>query len=175
MKDQIDQLLSLYERRELSRRGVVEAVAALCAAAGAVGPASAQPSSAPLVKARTFNHVSLMTKDLARSKAFYSRLTGLPVRSEAPGNFCEFRLENGFLGLYSQTFMDSIAPKGDPAERPGFNHVCFGVESYDMRRLEGELKLAIPEAKPAVKYGSELYAYDPDGVKLQFADVNYKR
>src|SRR6185503_14948846 len=108
VKDQIDQLLSLYERRELSRRGVVEAVAALCAAAGAVGPASAQPSSAPLVKARTFNHVSLMTKDLARSKAFYSRLTGLPVRSEAPGNFCEFRLENGFLGLYSQTFMDSI-------------------------------------------------------------------
>ncbi|HEY2355954.1 MAG TPA: VOC family protein [Phenylobacterium sp.] len=175
MRDEINRLLSLYERREISRRGMIEAVAAVCVAAGAPGKASAEPSGAPLVNARTFNHVSLVTEDLAKSKAFYSRLTGLPVRSEAPGAFCEFRLENGFLGLYSQTFTARVGEKGAPPERPGFNHLCFGVEGFELKALETELKQAIPEAQPAVRYGSELYIHDPDGTKLQFADVNYKR
>jgi hypothetical protein len=34
----------------------------------------------------------------------------------------------------------------DPGAQPGFNHFCFGIEKYD-----------------------------PDGVRVQFADVRYKR
>lgn len=167
-------MLSLYERRQISRRGLIEGIAALSVGAGSPVAAAAQPS-APLVKARTFNHVSLVVQDLAKSKAFYTRLTGLPVRSEAPGSFCEFRLDGAFLGLYSQAFINQVGAKGDPPQQPGFNHLCFGVEGFEMKALEAKLKQAIPEAKPVVMYGSELYISDPDGTKLQFADVNYKR
>jgi len=59
----------------------------------------------------TLNHVTLYSSDVVRSKAFYQRLTGLPIQAEDKES-CEFRLESGFLGIY--------AP--DAGQRPGFNY-----------------------------------------------------
>jgi catechol 2,3-dioxygenase-like lactoylglutathione lyase family enzyme len=172
MLEEVDRLLSLYERRAISRRGLAEAVAAMCvASAGAAKAQAAAPAVAPT---RTLNHVSLVTADLAKTKAFYSRLTGLPVRGEAPGMFCEFKLENGFLGLYSQDFVARFAPKGEPAPPNGFNHLCLGVDGYNSKALAADINRAMPEAKAEVANG-ELYVRDPDGVRVQFADVTYKR
>jgi catechol 2,3-dioxygenase-like lactoylglutathione lyase family enzyme len=126
---------------------------------------AAQPAGAKL-STPTLNHVSITTADVARSKVFHSRLTGLPVQTEAPGLSCEFRLENGFQGLYSQ--------KIEAAQQYGLNHVCRGVDGYDPQALLADLKQASPEAKPAVEFGNQLYLfylYDPDGEQVQFADV----
>jgi catechol 2,3-dioxygenase-like lactoylglutathione lyase family enzyme len=163
MRAEFDQLLGLYEQRSISRRGLIEAVAALSLAAGGAAAAPAA-GDVPVVRARTLNHVSIYSTDLARSKAFYSRLTGLPVMGEGPG-FCEFRLENGFLGLYRE----------EPGQALGINHLCLGMDGYEPKSLLAKLQATMPEAKASVEYGNQLYVRDPDGAKVQFADVSYKR
>ena len=92
-----------------------------------------------------------------------SRLTGLPVRGEGPG-FCEFRLENGFLGLCRE-----------PGQALGINHLCLGMDGYEPKSLLAKLQATMPEAKRSVEYGDQLYVRDPDGARVLFADISYKR
>ena len=84
--------------------------------------------------------MTLYASNVARSKAFYQRLTGLPIQAEDK-DFCEFRLEGGFLGIY--------AP--DAGQQPGFNHFCFGVDAYNPQAALTALNVAAPEAKPALE------------------------
>lgn len=164
MLREVDRLLGLYERRSISRRALLEGMVALAvgsSVSGQTGPGAAQE---PVVRARTLNHVTIITADVARSKAFYQRLTGLAIRDEGK-DFCELRLEGSFLGLY--------AP--DAGQRFGFDHLCFGIDGYDPKRVLGDLKQSIPEAHPTLEYGDQVYVRDPDGVRVQFAGVSYKR
>jgi catechol 2,3-dioxygenase-like lactoylglutathione lyase family enzyme len=165
MQHEVHQLLSLYERRSISRRALVEGLAALVLGSRIFGQTTSGTAQEPLIRARTLNHVTIITADVARSKAFYQRVTGLAVRDEGK-DFCEFRLEGSFLGLY--------APEAGH-QRLGFDHFCFGIEAYDAKRVLGELERAIPEAHPTLEYGDQVYVRDPDGVRVQFADVSYKR
>jgi catechol 2,3-dioxygenase-like lactoylglutathione lyase family enzyme len=168
MHSEAERLLSLYDQGGLSRRQLLQALLAI-----GIGPFAAKPlagavgspgQSAAGIHTRTLNHVTLFSASVARSKAFYQRLTGLPIRAEDE-SFCEFRLEGGFLGLY--------AP--DPGVQPGFNHFCFGIDGYDPQATFTALKAAVPEAKPTLEDEGQVYVRDPDGVRVQFADVNYKR
>ena len=164
MQREVDQLLSLYERRSISRRALVEGLVALVLSSrifGQTGPGAAQE---PLVRARTLNHVTIITADVARSKDFYQRLTGLAIRDEGK-DFCELRLEGSFLGLYV----------AEADQRTGFDHFCFGIEKYDAKRVLGDLQRAIPEANPTLEYDDQVYVRDPNGVRVQFAEVSYKR
>ena len=108
--------------------------------------------------------MTLYASSVPRSKAFYERLTGLPIQAEDK-DFCEFRLEGGFLGIY--------AP--DAGQQPGFNHLCFGIDAYEPQATLTALQAAVPEAKPTLEYENQVYVQDPDGVRVQFADVRYKR
>ena len=38
-----------------------------------------------------------------------------------------------------------------------------------------KLKAAVPSAQPTLENGDQVYVRDPDGVRVQFADVKYKR
>ena len=78
---------------------------------------------------------------------------------------CELSLDNAFLGLY--------AP--DSAQRAGIDHFCFGIEQYDPSTALTKLKAAVPSAQPTLENGDQIYVRDPDGVRVQFADVKYKR
>ena len=168
MQHEVERLVDVYDQGGLSRRQLLQGLFAL-----GVGPYLASPlayrpgspeQSQPLFHARTLNHVTLYASSVARSKAFYQRLTGLPIQAEDK-DFCEFRLEGGFLGLY--------AP--DRAQQPGFNHFCFGINGYDPQATLNVLKGAMPEAKPTLESQDQVYVQDPDGVRVQFADVRYKR
>ena len=108
--------------------------------------------------------MTLYASSVARSKAFYQRLTGLPIQAEDK-DFCEFRLEGGFLGIY--------AP--DARQKPGFSHFCFGIDAYNPQAALTALNAAVPEAKPGLENQDQVYVQDPDGVRVQFADVRYKR
>jgi catechol 2,3-dioxygenase-like lactoylglutathione lyase family enzyme len=168
MHYEMERLVALYDRGGLSRRQLLQGLFAL-----SVGPYAANPISsalgesaqtAPLFRTRTLNHVTLYATSVSRSKAFYQRLTGLPIRAEDK-DFCEFQLEGGFLGIY--------AP--DAGQQPGFNHFCFGIDAYDPQATIAAVKMAMPEAKPVLENGDQVYVQDPDGVRVQFADVQYKR
>jgi catechol 2,3-dioxygenase-like lactoylglutathione lyase family enzyme len=168
MHREVERLVGLYDRGGLSRRQLLQGLFAL-----GVGPYVASPlpgdlgdvgQAAPPFHTRTLNHVTLYASSVARSKAFYQRLTGLPIQAEDK-DFCEFRLEGGFLGIY--------AP--DAGQQPGFNHFCFGIDGYNPQAVFTALKTAMPEAKPSLENQDQVYVQDPDGVRVQFADVRYKR
>ncbi len=163
MKHELEGLIGLYETGGISRRNFAEAVLALCFAAGAASKGGAQGAATPMVRARTLNHVSITTADVGRSKVFYERLTGLPIRDQGP-DFCEFRLEKGFLGLYAR----------EKGQQLGINHFCIGIDGYEPKSLAARIGHSLPEAKPFIDNGDQVYVHDPDGAKVQFADANYK-
>jgi catechol 2,3-dioxygenase-like lactoylglutathione lyase family enzyme len=168
MHHEVEHLVSLYDQGTLSRRQLLQGLFAL-----GVSPCVASPVTGQLQNAgqtsvpfdtRTLNHVTLYASNVARSKAFYQRLTGLPIQAE-DRNSCEFRLESGFLGIYAPV----------PGRQPGFNHLCFGIDGYEPQATLTALKAAVPEARPTLENENQVYVQDPDGVRIQFADVTYKR
>jgi catechol 2,3-dioxygenase-like lactoylglutathione lyase family enzyme len=167
MRHEVERLVGLYDHGGLSRRQLLQGLLALGVGRFAPDPLGGgiggQGQAPPLFHTRTLNHVTLFASNVARSKAFYQRLTGLPIRAEDK-DFCEFRLEGGFLGIY--------AP--DAGDQPGFNHFCFGIDGYDPQATLRALKAAVPEAQPTLEE-DQVYVQDPDGVRVQFADVRYKR
>ena len=164
MDNQIDQLLELYERRAITRRALMAGLTAIVLSSRTTAQTNSGNAQEPFVRAHTLNHVSIDAADVARSKAFYQQLAGLAVRDEGK-DFCEFRLEGAFLGFYAR----------EASNAPGIDHFCLGVENYDAKRIHADLQRAIPEVHPTLEYGDQVYVRDPDGVRVQFADVSYKR
>jgi len=168
MHYEMERLVGLYDQGTLSRRQLLQGLFALgvspCVAGPVAGGLLGAGQTSSLFHTRTLNHVTLYASSVARSKAFYQRLTGLPIQAEDK-DFCEFRLEGGFLGIY--------AP--DTGQQPGFNHFCFGIDAYEPQATLTALKAAVPEAKPTLENENQVYVQDPDGVRVQFADVRYKR
>jgi catechol 2,3-dioxygenase-like lactoylglutathione lyase family enzyme len=168
VNDELERLVTLYDGGQLSRRQLLKGLIALGVGTKLVttrhGALAAGAQRDSLFRAHTINHVTIQTADVSRSKAFYQSLTGLPVRAEDK-DFCEFRLERGFLGLYGL----------EAGDRAGFDHFCFGVDDYNPQRAFATLKSAVPEAEPTLVGGEQVYLRDPDGVRVQLADVNYKR
>ena len=157
--DRLDQLLSCYERREISRRELLGALA-LLGVGGARGRSNVGPE---LGQGRALNHVSLGVTNLHRSTAFYDRLLHLPVRDRG-ADYCEYRLENGFLGLYQDATM-----------RRGLDHVAFGVDGYDAKGTLEALRRAFPDAPSELRNDDQVYITDPDGARIQLCAVEYKR
>jgi catechol 2,3-dioxygenase-like lactoylglutathione lyase family enzyme len=152
-----DQLLTRYERSEISRRDLLAALA--LTAVGGI-PGAGQVAAA---QGRTLNHVSLGVTDLRRSTEFYDRLLHLPVRDRG-NDYCEYRLENGFLGLYQQAEM-----------RRGIDHLAIGVEGYDAGGALEALRRAFPAAAVQLLNEDQVFIADPDGAAVQLCAVEYKR
>jgi catechol 2,3-dioxygenase-like lactoylglutathione lyase family enzyme len=164
MNQVLENMLHGYENGTVTRRHFIEGLVALGIGCGAASKVLAASAPEPLFRTRTINHVTIYASDVARSKAFYQGLTGLPIRGEAK-DFCEFKLDGGFLGLYAS----------EAARRPGFDHFCFGIEKYDAQRVHTLLTETAPESHPTIENEDQVYVRDPDGVRVQFADVAYKR
>jgi catechol 2,3-dioxygenase-like lactoylglutathione lyase family enzyme len=163
MTNAIDSLVDQFERRTLSRRELVTALAALVAA-----PQSAEAQTAPVAQGRTLNHISIAVSNVERSAEFYSRLLGLKVVSRPGNGGINLGLSDGFLGLYA------LPNPGQP------HHFCIGVDDYDPDRLAGRLKEAGVEARvdrnPANRTtgGDQLYFNDPDNTRVQLSANGYQ-
>lgn len=168
MNDQLERLVNMYDSGRLNRRELLHGLLGLGLGTGAFrasNDASALGDmGTSLFRAHTINHVTIHAADVARSKAFYQSLTGLAVRDEDK-DFCEFRLEHGFLGLYAL----------EAGQRAGYDHFCLGVDAFNASRALATLKSAMPDSQPTLEPGDQVYLRDPDGVRVQLADVKYKR
>jgi catechol 2,3-dioxygenase-like lactoylglutathione lyase family enzyme len=153
----IDTLVAAFERGRLSRRELVQGLAAMVTAAAAT-PAAAQP--APAIPAVSLNHVSLAVADPEASKQFFQRTFGMPVAS-TQGTGINLALGTSFLGLYKMP-------------NPGrVDHVCFGVNNYEVNAMAAKLeaqgiKATIRKDKP------EVYFTDPDGIRFQLENKDYR-
>lgn len=153
----IDTLVTAFESGRLSRRQLVQGLAALVASAGRPTDAAAQT---PPIPALSLNHVSLAVGDPEASKQFFQRTFGMPVVS-TQGTGINLALGTSFLGLYKMP-------------NPGrVDHVCFGVDHYDVQAMAAKLeaqgiKATIRKDKP------EVYFTDPDGIRFQLESKDYR-
>jgi|SRR5947209_6506823 len=118
------------------------------------------------------HHVALTVRDLSVSVPWYERLTGTqPVLDEDTGPFRHvvFALGGTLLGLH-QFPGDTPIGEFDP-QRPGLDHVSFGVAHRDLLEKWAERldELGIPHGDiMEAGYGIGLSFKDPDGLPLEF-------
>ncbi len=152
----IDSLVSAFESGRLTRRQLVQGLAALVGAASA----SEAAAQAPPIPALSLNHVSLAVADPEASKQFFQKTFGMPVVS-TQGTGINLALGTSFLGLYKMP-------------NPGrVDHVCLGVDNYDVHAMAAKLeaqgiKATDRKDKPEVEF------HDPDGIRFQLENKDYR-
>lgn len=167
MEKQIEELVTRFENKGLSRRELVRSLLGL---AGTVlaSPLLGAQQSAPVAVGTSMNHVSLSVADVNRSADFYSRVLGLQIISRPANGGLNMGLgAQSFLGLYQ-------------FQNPGtMHHLCIGVEGYDADTMAARLAqhgiVGSVSRDPANRTsgGDQLYFNDPDGIRVQLAQHGY--
>ena len=112
----IDTLVSAFESGRLSRRQLVQGLAAMVAASA---PAAAEAQT-PAIPALSLNHVSLAVTDPEASKQFFQKTFGMPVAS-TQGTGINLSLGTSFRVLYK-------------IPNPGrVDYLCLGVANYEVK------------------------------------------
>lgn len=157
MEHTIHQLMKNYDNGLLSRRQVVNRLAALFALVGTAsaraaesGPSNQQEST---FEATELNHVALRVTDVKRSRDFYMKHLGLQLSRDSDSSaFLTFG--NNFLALF----------RGDT---PGLDHYCYSIRNYDVGAAEKKLQdLGMPNIR---RTSGRIYFDDPDGITVQLA------
>src|SRR5947207_3196944 len=93
MEHMISTMLASYERGKVSRRQLVQGLAALTAATGAAR------GTESTFKGTALNHIAIRVTNVQRSRDFYQKHFGLPVMHEEKDN-CFLGLGKNFLTLF---------------------------------------------------------------------------
>jgi catechol 2,3-dioxygenase-like lactoylglutathione lyase family enzyme len=146
-----------------------------------LAPAALAQYAGGKIRIAAFNHVSLNVSDLKRSTEFYQGLFGMPLQSRQGATSVQLRIGAGpqFLNLSSA------------GAAPGIDHMCVGVENFDVTRLlkvlaehgvarsdqRGAMKVQVTRRGPdegGAKEGTpEVHVGDPDGIDMQLQDKSY--
>jgi catechol 2,3-dioxygenase-like lactoylglutathione lyase family enzyme len=154
MPNPIDRLFDAYDRGQVSRRGLMQALIPLLVAAPAA-------SAAETLTVKTINHVSLAVSDIDRSRQFYQDLFSAPIVSRQSNGINLDMGPNSFLGLYK-------------IGAPSINHFCLGIDGTVQSAaavLEKHNVKAQIRDRDGVK---ELYFRDPDNIMVQLQEASYR-
>src|SRR5947199_9851307 len=77
MNSMVDSLFDQYDRGRMTRRHLVQALAALVLPTPTLAQDGAR-ASGPIVRGLSVNHVALTVRDVPRSFTFYEQLFGVP-------------------------------------------------------------------------------------------------
>jgi catechol 2,3-dioxygenase-like lactoylglutathione lyase family enzyme len=164
-------------RTRVDRRGFLLSLPALAAATRLAA------QSGGTIRVRGINHVTLKVSDLKRSIAFYQGLFGAPIQARQGSSLVVLR-----VGAGPQSIMLSTGG-ADPT--PRIDHVCLGVEDFNVERILGVLsahgiartaqgdrlrsnvRLRGPENGGARDGTPELTFRDADGIVIQLQDPSY--
>ena len=177
MNPTFERLIESYENGRISRRRLLLSLPALIMA-----PRALAQSSNPRIRVTGINHVTLSVSDVRRSVDFYQGLFGMPVISRQGTTVTNLQIGTGpqFLGLSAA------------GARPlSINHLCLGVEDFNVDRITGILgqhgltksdaagpmkvrvRMRGPDAGGAKEGTPELSFGDPDGIVIQLQDPRY--
>lgn len=146
-------------------------------------------------RVRGINHVALVSRDMARTVAFYRDLLGMPLVKtlELPGGKGQHFFFDAGAGASVAFFWYPEAPEVLPgvvqAPRGGgisahgsMNHLAFDVAPEDLVACRDRLAAAgvevtavVDHADPEPLVGDDptfirsIYFHDPDGIRLEFA------
>jgi catechol-2,3-dioxygenase len=152
MKQLISNMLERYEGGRVSRRQLVQGLAAIAAAGYAA------PAEASTFQGVGLNHVALRVTNVQRSRDFYQKHLGMPVLHESQSN-CFLGLGKNFLTLFQNP-------------NPGLDHYCIAIENFKADAVMEELKRQ--GLNPNRPSGTDrVYFPDPDGLTVQLSSVDH--
>ena len=166
MNSMVDSLFDQYDRGRMTRRHLVQALAALVLPTSTL--AQDTRASGPIVRGLSVNHVALTVSDVPRSFAFYERLFGVTKGWPATdaGTGIHMDLPDGYISI------DSVA-----AQKRVITHFAVAIDHMDRvaaKRLADKINNELPDAKARDAYqantgGSTVNLRDPDGFFVQIA------
>jgi catechol 2,3-dioxygenase-like lactoylglutathione lyase family enzyme len=157
MIDDIDRLVASYDNGSLTRRQLLQALAAI-----AVPSRGGQPSAAPAMSGRMLHHVNVQVSDVVRSEAFYRAALGLPAsrRVQGPDNH-GLDLPGGGLIILQRS------------DTPGrIDHFCVGVDRFDAERMRTAARAAGLDGVQGTA-SDNFFVRDPDGLRVQVSAVDW--
>lgn len=112
-------------------------------------------------------HVCLFSRDLERTRAFYSDVLGLPIRFR-------FLKEGALFGYYLEAapnqFIEVFRRNEQAEGTPHIGHLC--LETSDIQALHQHLVGHGVEIRVAPKLGADqswqMWISDPDGTAIEF-------
>jgi catechol 2,3-dioxygenase-like lactoylglutathione lyase family enzyme len=166
MNSMVDSLFDQYDRGRMTRRHLVQALAALALPTSTL--AQDTRASGPIVRGLSVNHVALTVSDVPRSFAFYERLFGVTKGWPATdaGTGIHMDLPDGYISI------DSVA-----GQKGVITHFAVAVDHMDRvaaKRLADKINSELPDAKARDAYqantgGSTVNLRDPDGSFVQIS------
>src|SRR5262245_40813185 len=185
MLDKIDELVTAYDEKRISRRQLIGALLLASASAPltagarqekpAVNLTGTPPPSNALFRGRIVNHVTLRVKDVDESRRFYQELLGSSVlldgrTSEQTGSI-DLLLGDSFVtvsGGRGATGVDHFAIGLDPW--PGADRALDMVQkrfpSSEARANQNQFSRAAEVRSVMLK--------DPNGISVQLGSVKYQ-
>ena len=167
MEEVIINLLSQFERGQITRRQLVQGltfgVAGLAMGGAARAAGAVAGTAAPKgFKATAVNHISFGVADYARTRDFYADLFGMAVSAD-DGKQCYLTFGDTVL----------IARKShQPGDKPFVDHIAYTIDNWSHESVEQELKRR--GLNPQVDYDS-FHIVDPDGYDVQIAGKDFMK
>jgi len=161
MEQIIARLLREFEHGRISRRQLIQSLAATAASSVMATPrAVVAAPDGQVFKAAAFNHVSYQVADYRKSRDFYAGLFGMKVTLD-DGMQC--RLEFG----------DNILiARNRPSGTPKVDHIAYSIAGWDTDKsvkpaLKAELQRRALQIRESATGGSSFHVMDPDGFEVQ--------
>jgi catechol 2,3-dioxygenase-like lactoylglutathione lyase family enzyme len=153
MIEKIEALVNQYERGDLTRRQLLQALAIISA-----GGTAALQTSNVLMRGRNLHHVNVRVSSVAQSENFYRKLFGLSASRRVQGP------DNHGLDLPGAGLI--ILQRADDPGR--IDHFCVGVDDFNAERL----RTAVRNAGLGDVQGNasdNFSVIDPDGLRVQIS------
>ena len=176
MEAVISQLLKQFEDGTVSRRQLIQGIAAVALAGGGAGTAAAQTGG---FKTMNLDHVAYTTSDYGRTRDFYAGVLGLEVVNDNGKNNCELHVgAMRGVGVRDRMMMSlTQAQAGAARSQPGIDHLAWKIENWDSDRVRTELERR--GLKPRLARGGAIdtpnyvsfNVQDPDGLGVQISGI----
>lgn len=158
MIQQLEELVSRFERGHIDRRHFLAALAALTHSTTPSSPSTNLP-------ARNLTHVNIRVRDVKASERFYRELFGLPPVHTVVGAAYALDLPGGgFISLCPLNNPDCGLK--DPPTLGEIDHFGLGVDNF---KEGGTARLLNQRGLETYDAGSSVFVKDPNGAWVQLS------
>ena len=179
MESLISTLIEQFEDGRVTRRQLIQSLAAVALAGSGGGAAAAQAGGF-----RTINldHLSYQATDYRRTRDFYAGVLGMTVVNDDGKANCEVHFGDARgVGVRDRGMMSlhNVMPSAQTGSAPrlGIDHIAWKIDNWDTDRVRAELerqglqpRLAQGGAIDTPNYVS-FNVQDPDGVGAQISGI----